>query len=59
MVTISTAARQNDIYVVINGRERLDCTTEPKDSGEECPEEKVYVFNTNVVFDRTGAVIDR
>lgn len=51
------AARQNEIYVVINGRETMDCTIQNTD--EYCPEEKVYVFNTNVVFNREGAVIDR
>ncbi|XP_049879631.1 vanin-like protein 1 isoform X2 [Pectinophora gossypiella] len=56
LVTISAAARANDIYVVINIQEELDCT---KDRGEECPEQKEYKFNTNVVFNRTGAVIDR
>ncbi|XP_049699303.2 vanin-like protein 1 isoform X2 [Helicoverpa armigera] len=57
MVAISTAARANQIYVVINGREMMDCTIQ--NTGENCPEEKTYIFNTNVVFDRTGAVIDR
>ncbi|PZC83541.1 hypothetical protein B5X24_HaOG207524 [Helicoverpa armigera] len=57
MVAISTAARANQIYVVINGRELMDCTI--KNTGENCPEEKSYMFKTNVVFDRTGAVIDR
>ncbi|KAF9805750.1 hypothetical protein SFRURICE_009382 [Spodoptera frugiperda] len=58
MVTISNAALQNDIYVVINGRELLDCTVQQA-ADEYCPEAKQYVFNTNVVFDRTGKVIDR
>ncbi|XP_063896643.1 vanin-like protein 2 isoform X3 [Helicoverpa armigera] len=57
MVAISTAARANQIYVVINGRELMDCTIQ--NTGENCPEEKSYMFKTNVVFDRTGAVIDR
>lgn len=54
---MSVAARQHQIYVLFNGRERLDCTG--NDTGEECPEKKIYIFNTNVVIDRTGAVIDR
>lgn len=49
---------QNDIYVVINLEELLNCTSGDV-SGETCPEEKIYTFNTNVVFDRTGAIIDR
>ncbi|KAJ8711351.1 hypothetical protein PYW07_008593 [Mythimna separata] len=60
LVTISSAARTNDIYVVINGREHMDCTIpDTAAAGEYCPEEKEYIFNTNVVFDRSGAVIDR
>ncbi|XP_053617654.1 vanin-like protein 1 [Plodia interpunctella] len=56
MVSISRAARENQIYVVVNVQERMDCADAP---GEYCPEQKVYLFNTNVVFDRTGTVIDR
>ncbi|XP_041971884.1 vanin-like protein 1 isoform X1 [Aricia agestis] len=56
LVTISSAARQNAIYVVINIEELVDCT---HDNSEYCPEPERYLFNTNVVFDRTGAVIDR
>ncbi|CAH0696824.1 unnamed protein product [Spodoptera exigua] len=58
MVTISNAALQNEIYVVINGRELLDCTVQ-QPAGEDCPEAKQYIFNTNVAFDRTGKVINR
>ncbi|KOB75417.1 Vanin-like protein 1, partial [Operophtera brumata] len=47
----------DDIYVVLNTRELVDCVA--NNSNENCPEAKEYVFNTNVVFDRTGAVIDR
>ncbi|XP_059050818.1 vanin-like protein 2 [Achroia grisella] len=56
IVAISRAARDNKIYVVINVQEEMDCNNAP---GEFCPEKNVYRFNTNVVFDRTGAVIDR
>ncbi|XP_075983848.1 vanin-like protein 1 isoform X3 [Anticarsia gemmatalis] len=57
LVSMSAAARQNSVYLVINVRESVDCTVPQQ--GEECPEAKVYVFNTNVVFDRNGSVIDR
>ena len=57
MVNISSAARENQIYVVINAQEIVNCTVEAV--GENCPENKTYFFNTNVVFDREGAVIDR
>ncbi|KAL4711785.1 hypothetical protein ACJJTC_005954 [Scirpophaga incertulas] len=56
LVSISKAARQHQIYVVINIEESMDCTAPIK---ENCPEAKRYLFNTNVVFDRSGAVIDR
>ncbi|XP_032526858.2 vanin-like protein 2 isoform X1 [Danaus plexippus] len=58
LVSISAAARQNEIYVVINVQEILNCTN-PQAEGENCPEQKQYLFNTNVVFNRSGAVIDR
>ncbi|XP_012234830.1 vanin-like protein 1 isoform X2 [Linepithema humile] len=50
---ISCAARQNEIYVVINIAEKLPCTEDP------CPKDKVFYYNTNVVFDRTGKIIAR
>ncbi|KAM3964073.1 vanin-like protein 1 [Aphomia sociella] len=56
IVAISKAARDNKIYVLINVQEVMDCNNAP---GELCPKKKVYKFNTNVVFDRNGAVIDR
>ncbi|XP_028172897.1 vanin-like protein 2 isoform X1 [Ostrinia furnacalis] len=56
LVSLSAAARQHEIYVLVNLQEEMDCRDAP---GEYCPEEKTYVFNTNVVFDRTGAIIDR
>ncbi|XP_045771205.1 vanin-like protein 1 [Maniola jurtina] len=58
LVSISSAAMENEIYVVINLEELLDCTSGDV-AGENCPEPRVYIFNTNVVFDRTGAVINR
>ncbi|GBP44017.1 Vanin-like protein 2 [Eumeta japonica] len=57
MVMLSNASRQNQIYAVVNVQELMDCTAAAE--GENCPESKVYHFNTNVVFDRKGAVIDR
>lgn len=57
LVAMSQAALQNQIYVVINIRESMNCM-EPQQA-EDCPEQIQYYFNTNVVFDRNGAVIDR
>lgn len=44
--------------MVVNVEEMVNCTSGDA-AGESCPEQKVYLFNTNVVFDRSGAVIDR
>lgn len=57
LVSMSEAAKANQIYVVFNTRELVDCIA--NDSNENCPEAKRYIFNTNVVLDRSGAVIDR
>ncbi|XP_018304388.1 vanin-like protein 1 [Mycetomoellerius zeteki] len=50
---ISCAARNNDIYVVINIAEKAPCYDVP------CPRDKVFYYNSNVVFDRTGKIIAR
>lgn len=55
---MSAAARQHEIYLVINIQEQMDCT-KPQAEDEYCPEAKNYLFNTNVVFNRAGVVIDR
>ncbi|KAJ2942846.1 hypothetical protein O0L34_g15035 [Tuta absoluta] len=58
LVNMSSAAREHQVYVVVNIQEEVDCTNSVP-TGEECPDPKRYLFNTNVVFDRNGAVIDR
>ncbi|KAL6266516.1 hypothetical protein P5V15_003364 [Pogonomyrmex californicus] len=50
---ISCAARNNEIYVVINIAEKVPCTD------VSCPKDKVLYYNSNVVFDRTGKIIAR
>ncbi|KAK2583898.1 hypothetical protein KPH14_001169 [Odynerus spinipes] len=50
---ISCAAQKNKIYVVINLPEKSPCT------GEGCPKDNVFYYNTNVVFDRNGTIIAR
>jgi len=50
---ISCAARDNNIYVVINIAEKAPCYDVP------CPRDKVFYYNSNVVFDRTGKIIAR
>lgn len=47
--TISCAARNHSMYVLVNLREKEKC---PRDSF-------YYYYNTNVVFDRTGAIVAR
>ncbi|XP_047511493.1 vanin-like protein 2 isoform X2 [Pieris napi] len=56
LVAISAGARENAIYVVVNIQEIMNCEDA---TGEECPEKKIYIFNTNIVFDRQGAVVSR
>lgn len=41
------------MYIAINHREKVDC----KKPG--CPSDDFLIYNTNVVFDRTGRVIAR
>jgi hypothetical protein len=58
LVILSRLARVYKVYLVANVLEVLYCNN----PAEICPDEdddKFYLFNTNVVFDRTGAVIDR
>lgn len=50
---ISCAARQHEMYIVINHQEKVNCTE------NDCPADGYLVYNTNVVFDRKGAVIAR
>ncbi|KAG6459530.1 hypothetical protein O3G_MSEX011434 [Manduca sexta] len=57
LVDLSTAAKTYEMYVVVNLRERVNCTT--PNENRKCPGKQVYLFNTNVVFDRKGAVIMR
>ncbi|XP_012541929.1 vanin-like protein 1 [Monomorium pharaonis] len=50
---ISCAASDNEIYVVINIAEKAACNSTP------CPKDKIFYYNSNVVFDRTGKIIAR
>ncbi|XP_012278743.1 vanin-like protein 1 [Orussus abietinus] len=51
--SISCAAKKNQIYVVINIAEKLICEE------NDCPTDKVFYYNSNAVFDRTGKIISR
>ncbi|KAG7303463.1 hypothetical protein JYU34_011983 [Plutella xylostella] len=57
LVQLSAAAAEHQVYLVVNVIELLNCSANP--TGEDCPERQEYQFNTNVVFDRSGAVISR
>jgi len=55
VVLLACAAKSNGIYVVINLGEIRDCELDQND----CPEDGAFHYNTNVVFDRSGAVISK
>ncbi|XP_058803524.1 vanin-like protein 1 isoform X2 [Phymastichus coffea] len=52
--SMSCAARDYQIYVLVNHREKVDCTP-----GNGCPNDGLLIYNTNVAFDRNGKVIAR
>lgn len=53
---LSCKAWLHKIYVVVNLPEKVLCS---KDKDKNCPAKGRYRYNTNVVFDRNGAVIAR
>lgn len=57
---ISCAALTEQKYIVINVKEKSDCPDKQQlalNDPRPCDKNKVNVYNTNVVFDRKGAVI--
>ncbi|XP_011501280.1 PREDICTED: vanin-like protein 1 [Ceratosolen solmsi marchali] len=50
---ISCAALKHKLYIVINHREKFDCV------GDNCSDDGLLIYNTNVVFNRNGEVIAR
>lgn len=51
--SLSCAAKKYKMYLVINHREKVDC------NGTKCPDDGLLIYNSNVVFDRTGQLIAR
>ncbi|XP_037808612.1 vanin-like protein 1 [Lucilia sericata] len=58
LVQLSCAARKLASYVVINLTEKELCSTVPEDT-RPCASSGLNLYNTNVVFDRNGAVLSR
>ncbi|ALC48763.1 CG32751, partial [Drosophila busckii] len=58
LVKLSCAARETRKYIVINLSEQQLCSDTPEDT-RPCASTGYNIFNTNVVFDRQGAVISR
>ncbi|KAJ8687583.1 hypothetical protein QAD02_023377 [Eretmocerus hayati] len=53
--SISCAAREFKMYVVVNHHERVECPS----NKAHCASDGFLLYNTNVVFDREGRVIAR
>ncbi|KAL7286036.1 hypothetical protein TKK_0019645 [Trichogramma kaykai] len=51
---ISCSAHANRVYVVVNHLERVDCSS---DEDEDCPSDGFLLYNSQVVFDRSGRVV--
>lgn len=58
LMQISCAARKYAKYVVINLTEQELCSAVPEDT-RPCASSGLNIYNTNVVFDRSGAVVSR
>ncbi|GIY52991.1 biotinidase [Caerostris darwini] len=52
--TLSCLARNNSMFIVANTGDIQNCEGDP-----DCPSDGVFHFNTNVVFDREGALLVR
>ncbi|XP_046739491.1 vanin-like protein 1 [Diprion similis] len=55
---ISCGAKNNSMYVVVNLHEKENCTTTGT-SSRPCPSDGYFYYNTNVAFDRKGAIVSR
>ncbi|XP_037931637.1 vanin-like protein 1 [Teleopsis dalmanni] len=58
LVQLSCAAKKYQKYLLINLTEKENCTTVPEDT-RPCSSNGINIFNTNVVFDRSGVIISR
>lgn len=62
VMELSCAAREKETYIVVNLSEISDCTDESQialNDTRRCSSSGLNRYNTNVVFDRTGAVVSR
>lgn len=62
LVDISCKAKEAKKYVVINLTSKEDCTKESQAAVKDprpCARSGLSIYNTNVVFDRTGTVISK
>lgn len=57
--SISCAAKNSRRYVIINITTKRNCTAEKIETNDprDCSPTNVNLYNTNVVFDRTGTII--
>ncbi|XP_037094746.1 pantetheinase-like [Pollicipes pollicipes] len=53
---LSCLAKTHQMYIVANYVEKVPCS---QASDAECPADDFYLFNTNLVFDRNGTVIQK
>lgn len=62
LIQLSCAAANKSVYIVINVKEKEICTTETQaliGDKRPCASDGYSLYNTNVAFDRKGAVVAR
>ena len=54
LARLSAAAKKHSLPVLVNMVDSVPCP-----SGSDCPDDGVYLYNTNVLLDATGALVAR
>ncbi|XP_023232089.1 biotinidase-like [Centruroides sculpturatus] len=54
LANLSCIAKQNNLVILANILSKVPC-----DNSTDCPDDKFYVYNTNVAFNRSGLLIAR